>query len=53
MTKGVKTLLIIFFVISALSIASTYFKYFILEDIDTYYDDYGESEIEMEIEIAE
>jgi hypothetical protein len=43
-----KILLILFLCLLILTIAATYYKYFVAFDITTLYDDYGEVELESE-----
>ena len=44
MTKTVKLLFFVSVIVTALSVFAAYYKYYILEEIETYFDDYGEGE---------
>lgn len=43
MTRGSKTLVILFFILLTLSVTIAYYEYFIARNFELFYDDYGES----------
>jgi len=43
MAPGSKTLVILFFILLALSVAIAYYEYFIARNFELFYDDYGEA----------